>query len=159
MKFTRRAPDNDSNILITLILIYPNPFVLLKITLPNYIDILSREIESNFSLAIITCNDDISDLLINQSDQLNLKYISRFTLNNLEIPNSEYFTFATLSNNKIIDIFYSNTIYSNFSSDFLNKIHFTSVLNCEFAGYYASGTNYHICKENKFFQGVIRRFF
>lgn len=143
MKFNRRTPDNDSNILITLILIYPNPFILLKLKLSQYIDILSREIDFNFSLAIITCNNDISNLLINKSYQLNLKYISRFTLNNLEIPNSEYFTFVTFSNNKIIDIFYTNTIYSNFSSKFLKKIHFTSILNRKFTGYYAAGTNYY----------------
>lgn len=144
MKFNRKTPDNDSNILITLILIYPNPFIFLKFKLSNYIDILSREIDFNFSLVIITCNNDISDLLINNSYQLNLKYISRFTLNNIEIPNSEYFTFVTLSNNKTIDIFYTNTIYSNFSEKFLKTIHHTSILNLEFTGYYAAGTNYII---------------
>lgn len=94
MKFNRKTPDNNSNILITLILIYPNPFSLLKLKLANYINVLSREVDLNFSIGIITCNQDISNLMINNSSQLNLKYISKFTLNNLEIPNSEYFTFV-----------------------------------------------------------------
>ena len=131
------------SILITLILIYPNPFILLKLKLSNYIDTLSREIDFNFSLGIITCNQDISDLMINNSFQLNLKYISRFTLNNLENPNSEYFTFVTHSNNKIIDVFYINTIYLNFSSNFLKTIHRTSISKRIFSGYYAAGTNYY----------------
>ena len=143
MKFNRKTPDNNSNILITLILIYPNPFSLLKLKLANYINVLSREVDLNFSIGIITCNQDISNLMINNSSQLNLKYISKFTLNNLEIPNSEYFTFVTYSNNKTIDIFYTNTIYSNFSDNFLKKIHHTSILNRAFRGYYAAGTNYY----------------
>jgi len=143
MKFNRKTPNYNSNILITLILIYPNPFILLKTRLSNYIDTLTREIDFNFSIAIITCNDDISDLLINNSFQLNLKYISRFILNNLEIPSSEYFSFVTQSNKRIIDIFYTNTIYSKFSSNFLKTIHHTSISKFKFSGYYAAGTNYY----------------
>ena len=141
MKFNRKTPNYNSNILITLILVYPNPFFLLKTRLSNYIDTLTREIDFNFSIAIITCNDDISDLLINNSFQLNLKYISRFILNNLEIPSSEYFSFVTHSNERIIDIFYTNTIYSKFSSNFLKTIHHTSISKIKFSGYYAAGTN------------------
>jgi len=143
LKFNRKAPDFNSNILITLILIYPDPFIILKLKLSKYIDTLSREVDFNFSIIIITCNQDISDLMINNTFQLNLKYISRFTLNNLEIPNSEYFTFVTHSNNKIIDVFYTNTIYSNFSSSFIKSIHRTSISNSVFSGYYAAGTNYY----------------
>lgn len=143
MKFNRKNPDNNSNILITLILIYPNPFNLLKSKFLKYIDIVSREVDFNFSLAIITCNKDISKLLISKSSELNLKYISKFTLNNIEIPNSECYSFTTHSNNKIIDVFYTNTIYSHFSNNFLNKAHYTSIRRFRFSGYYAAGTNYH----------------
>lgn len=143
MKFNRKTPDYNSNILITLILIYPNSFIPLKLILSNYLDILSREVDFNFSVAIITCNQDISDLMINNTFQLHLKYISKFTLNNIEIPNSEYFTFVAHSNNKIIDIFYTNTIYPKFTSNFLKKTHHTSIKNRKFSGYYAAGTNYY----------------
>lgn len=125
-------------ILITLILNYPNPFILLKLKLSKYIDTLSREVDSNFYSEMIICNQDISDLIINNSFQLNLKYISRFTLNNLEIPNSEYFTFAAHSNYKIIDVFYANTKYSNFSSNYLKTILHTSIFNYKFSRYYAA---------------------
>lgn len=143
MKFNRKNPDNNSNILITLILIYPNPFNLLKLRFINYIDIVSREIDFNFSLAIITCNKDISQLLINKSSELNLKYISKFRLNNIVIPNSEYFSFTTHSNNKTIDVFYTNTIYTNFSDNFLRKVYNTSISKYRFSGYYAAATNYY----------------
>ena len=124
--------------MITLILNYPNPFILLKLKLSKYIDTLSREVDSNFYSEMIICNQDISDLIINNSFQLNLKYISRFTLNNLEIPNSEYFTFAAHSNYKIIDVFYANTKYSNFSSNYLKTILHTSIFNYKFSRYYAA---------------------
>ena len=93
---------------------------------------------TNFYSEMIICNQDISDLIINNSFQLNLKYISRFTLNNLEIPNSEYFTFAAHSNYKIIDVFYANTKYSNFSSNYLKTILHTSIFNYKFSRYYAA---------------------
>ena len=143
MKFNRKNPDYNSNILITLILIYPKPFNILKLKLSNYIDIVSREVDFNFSLAIITCNQDISHFLISNCSQLNIKYISKFTLNNIEIPNSECYSFTTFSNNKIIDIFYTNTEYAKFSFNFLKAIHYTSILKYKFSGYYAAGTNYY----------------
>jgi hypothetical protein len=143
MKYNRKMPNYNSNILVTLILIYPKPFNLLKLELSKYINFISKEVDFNFSIGIITCNQDISHLMINNSSQLNLKYISRFTLNNIEIPNSEYFSFVTHSNNKIIDVFYTNTKYSKFSSSFLNKTHYTSIQKFRFGGYYATGTNYY----------------
>jgi len=143
MKFNRKNPDDNSNILITLILLYPNPFYLLKSKFLKYIDIVSREVDFNFSIAIITCNRDISQLLINKSAELNLKYISNFTLNNIAIQNSKYFSFTTHSNNKTIDVFYTNTIYENFSLYFLNRAHYTPVSKFRFSGYYAAGTNYN----------------
>jgi len=142
MKFNRKNPDNNSNILLTLILIYPNPFNILKLKFHKYIDIMSREIDFNFSIAIITCNKDISHILINKSSELNLKYISKFTLNNIAIRNSECFSFTTHSNNKTIDVFYTNTIYENFSLNFLSKVHYTSIIKRIFTGYYAAGTNF-----------------
>lgn len=142
MKFNRNIPNFNSNILITLILIYPNPFDKLKLKLADYIDIISREVDFNFSLAIITCNHDISNLMINNYSQINLKYISKFNLNNIEIPNSECFSFVTYSGNKTIDVFYTNTKYSKFEK-FINKFHYTSIKKYKFKGYYAAGTNYY----------------
>ena len=144
MKFNRKSPNFYSNILVTLILMYPDPFSIIKSTLVDYIDILSSNIDFNFSLAIITYNNDISDLMINNN--IFLKYISKFTLRNLETPNSEYFSFVIHSRNKIIDLFYTDTKkskYTNFEIDFLNKTHFTSVKGNEFSGWYAAGTNYY----------------
>lgn len=143
LKFNRKTPDFNSNILITLILIYPNPFEILKFKFVNYIDIVSKEVDFNFSLAIITCNHDISNLLIRNGSQINLKYISKFHLNNIEIPDSECFSFTTYSRNKIIDVFYINTIYSKFGKNFLNNIYYTSISNFKFRGYYAAGTNFY----------------
>lgn len=94
MKFNRKIPNFNSNVLITLILIYPNPFSILESKITDYIDVISKEIDFNFSLAIITCNNDISNLMINNSFQNNLKYISKFNLNNIGIPNSEYYSFC-----------------------------------------------------------------
>lgn len=105
MKFNPKTPDFNSNILITLILIYHDPFLKIKNTISDYIDILSKEIDFIFSVAIITCNHDISNLLIRNSAHINLKYISKFTLNNIQIPNSECFSFVTHSRNKTIEIF------------------------------------------------------
>lgn len=143
LKFNRKTPDFNSNILITLIFIYPDPFKIIKYRLSDYIDSLSKEIDFNFSLAIITCNNDISKLMINNSSQMNLKYYSRFFLNNIEIPNSEYFSFVSHSNNKTIDVFYTNTKYPKFSPNFLNSLHNTAVHNYKFTGFYAAGTNYY----------------
>ena len=143
MKFNRKNPDDNSNILLTLVLIYPNIFYLLKAKFPKYIDIVSKEVDFNFSIAIITCNTDISQLLISKSTEFNLKYISKFTLNNIGIPNSEYLAFTTHSNNKTIDVFYTNAKYQNFSYNFLHSIHYTSILKFRFSGYYAAGTNFH----------------
>ena len=145
MKFNRKNPDDNSNILLTLILIYPNIFYLLKAKFPKYIDIdiVSKEVDFNFSIAIITCNMDISQLLISKSSELKLKYISNFTLNNIGIRNTKYFAFTTHSNNKTIDVFYTNTIYPNFNYSFLSRIHYTPILNFRFSGYYAAGTNLH----------------
>ena len=84
MKFNRKIPNFNSNVLITIILIYPNPFSILESKITDYIEIISKEIYFNFSLlAIITCNNDISNLMINNSFQNNLKYISKFNLNNI----------------------------------------------------------------------------
>ena len=127
MEFNRETPNFNSNILITLILIYPNPFSILKRKLIEYINIMSEAIDFNFSTAIITFNKDISTLMINNSSQINLKYISRFYLNNLEIPNSEIFTFVTHSSNKAIDVFYTNIRFSKFVDNFVNKAYYTSV--------------------------------
>lgn len=143
LKFNRKTPDFNSNILFVLILLYPDPFNILKLRLSSYIDIISKEVDFNFSIAVITCNNDISKLMIRKSSQLNVKYISKFTLKNIEIPNSECFSFVTHSNYKIIDIFYTNTKYSKFSYEFLNNYHFTSVSNHSFKGYYAAGTNFY----------------
>ena len=129
-------------ILLTLILIYPDPFSILKSRIVDYIDIISKEIDFNFSLAIITYNHDISNLLIRNNSQTNLKFISKFTLNNIEIPNSECFSFVTHSRNKTIDVFYTNTKYSKFEN-FVNKYHYTFVNNLIFQGNYAAGTNFY----------------
>ena len=68
MKNNRKPPNFNSNILVTLIIIYPNPFeTILRLNLSDYINILSKEIQFNFSLALITCNNDISNLLISNS--------------------------------------------------------------------------------------------
>ena len=142
MKFNRKSPNFFSNILVTLILIYPNPFSIITSILVDYIDILSSNIDFNFSLAIITYNNDISDSMI--KNNIFLKYISKFTLRNLETPDSEYFSFVIHSRNKIIDLFYTDTKkskYTNFEIDFLNKSHYTSVKGIEFSGWYAAGTN------------------
>ena len=144
MKFNRKSPNFYSNILVTLILMYPDPFSIIKSTLVDYIDILSSNIDFNFSLAIITYNNDISDLMI--KNNVFLKYISNFTLRNIEIPNSEYFSFVIHSRNKIIDLFYTDTKkskYTNFEIDFLNESHYTSVFRHKFTGWYAAGTNYY----------------
>ena len=143
MKFNRKTPDFNSNILITLILIYPDPYSILKLKISDYINILSKEIDFNFSIAIITCNNDISNLLIRNNTHINLKYISRFKLNNIEIPNSECFSFVAHSRNKTIDVFYTNTLFSKFNKNFLHKTLQTSVNKCHFRGYYAAGTNYY----------------
>ena len=143
MEFNRKTPDFKSNILITMILIYPNPFSILKSKFYDYINIVSKEINFNFSIAIITCNHDISNLLIRNDANIKLKYISKFTLNNIEIPNSECFSFVTHSRNKTIDVFYTNTLFSKFNNTFLNKRYYTSVSNYSFRGYYAAGTNYY----------------
>ena len=143
LKFNRKTPNLNSNILVTLILIYPDPYSIIKSKISDYINTLSLEIGFNFSIAIITCNNDISNLLIKNSFQINLKYISKFTLNNIEIPNSECFSFVAHSNNKIIDIFYTNTQFSKFNSDFLKKTLYTPINNLKFKGYYAAGTNYY----------------
>lgn len=143
LKFNRKTPDFNSNILFTLILIYPDPFNILNLKLSNYIKIISKEVDFNFTIAIITCNNDISKLIIKYSSKLKLKYISKFTLNNIEIPNSICYSFVTYSNNKIIDIFYTNTKYSKFTNEFLKNNYYTSVFNFPFSGYYAAGTNYY----------------
>lgn len=146
MTFNRKIPNFNSNIIITLVLIYPDPFFIIKSKIINYIDILSKEIDFNFSLAIITYNNDISQLLINNHSETQLKYISKFSLSNIEIPNSEYFSFVSQSRNKIIDVFYTNTKkskYTNFTIDFLKNFHYTSIRRYRFRGYYAAGTNYY----------------
>ena len=143
MKFNRKAPNFNSNILVTLILMYKDPFTILKLKIVDYIYILSKEVDFNFSLAIITCNHDISNLLINNHSQIKLKYISRFTLKNIEIPNSECLSFVTYSRNKTIDIFYTNTKYAKFDKNFLYKSHYTSIANFSFSGFYAAGTNFY----------------
>ena len=51
---------------------------------------MSKEVDFNFLIDIITCNMSISQLLISKSSELNLKYISKFTLNNIGILNSKY---------------------------------------------------------------------
>ena len=142
MKFNRKTPDFNSNILITLILIYPDPFSILKSRIVDYIDIISKEIDFNFSLSLITYNHDISNLLIKNNSQTNLKFISKFTLNNIEIPNSECFSFVTHSKNKTIDVFYTNTKYSKFEN-FVNKSHYTFANNLIFKGNYTAGTNFY----------------
>ena len=90
-----------------------------------YFDIISIEIYFKFYLAIITCSNDISILIIAKISITNLNYkisfnISRFTLNILEIPKSSHYSFATYSRNKTIDIFYTNTLFSKFKN-FINK--------------------------------------
>ena len=127
-------------------MIYPDPFSIIKSNIVDYIDILSKNVDFNFSLAIITYNNDISNLLIANNYYTRLKYISSFTLRNLEIPKSEYFSFVIHSRNKIIDVFYTDTKkskYTNFEMDFLNKSHYTSILGYKFNGFYAAGTNYY----------------
>lgn len=143
MKFNRKYPNFNSNILVALILIYPDPFSVLKSIFENYINIISRGINFNFSLTIITCNHDISDLIIKNRFEMKLKYISKFLLKNIEIPNSECFSFVTYANNKTIDIFYTNTEFSKFNESFFNKILFTTINNYSFSPYYAAGTNYY----------------
>ena len=143
MEFNREKPNFNSNILITLILMYSSPFSILKKKLIDYINIMSKEIDFNFSIAIITCNKDISTLMIKHSSQLNLKYISRFYLNNIEIPNSEFFTFVTHSSNKTIDLFYTNILFSKFVDNFVKKTYYTLVRKYKFFGYYAAGTNFY----------------
>jgi hypothetical protein len=142
LRFNRENPNFKSNILVTLILIYPDPFIIIKSKIIDYIDSISKEIDFNFSLAIITCYNDISKLMIKESSQINLKYISRFTLNNIGIPKSKYYSFVTHSRNKTIDIFYTNTQFSKFKN-FINKDYYTSVNNFKFSGYYSAGTNYY----------------
>jgi hypothetical protein len=142
MRFNRENPNFKSNILVTLILIYPNPFIIIKANIVDYIDIISKEIDFNFSLAIITCNNNISNIMINESSKINLKYISRFTLNNIGIPKSEYYSFVTHSRNKTIDVFYTNTHFSKFKN-YVNKDYYTSVNKRKFTGYYSAGTNYY----------------
>jgi hypothetical protein len=142
LRFNRENPNFKSNILVTLILIYPDPFIIIKSKIIDYVDVISKEIDFNFSLAIITCYNDISNLMINESSKMNLKYISKFTLNNIGIPNSEYYSFVTHSRNKTIDIFYTNTQFSKFQN-FINKVYNTSVNNFQFTGNYAAGTNYY----------------
>ena len=143
MKFNRNTPNFNSNILITMILIYPDPYSILKSRISDYIDTVSKEIDFNFSIAIITCNHDISNLLIKNSTQNKLKYISKFKLNNIEIPNSDCYSFVTHSRNKTIDIFYTNTYFAKFDINFLNKTLETYVNKHKFIGYYAAGTNYY----------------
>lgn len=143
MKFNRNIPNLNSNILITLILVYSDPFIILKRKFEKYIDIISSEINFNFSIAIITCNHDISNLLIKNSSEIKIKFISKIYIKNIEIPNSNYLSFVTHSRNKTIDIFYINTQFSKFDNNFLNKIHFTPISNVKFRGYYAAGTNYY----------------
>ena len=74
---------------------------------------------------------------------MKLKFVSKFNLNNLDIPNSEYFSFVTYSKEKIIDVFYTNTLFQNFSLNFLTGAYRTSIKNYLFYGYYAAGTNYY----------------
>ena len=143
MKFNRKFPDFNSNILITSILIYSDPYSIIELKISDYINILSREINFNFSIAIITCNHDISNLLIRNDKHINLKYISRFTLNNIEIPNSKCFSFVAHSGNKTIDVFYTNVRFSKFNKKFLKKKHYTSVNKYKFRGYYAAGSNFY----------------
>ena len=143
MKFNRNTPNFNSNILVTLILIYPDPYEILKRKFEKYIDIISGEIHFNFSILIITCNHDISNLIIKRKSEINLKFISKFKLTNIEILNSDYFSFVAYSRNKTIDIFYVNTEFSKFDDQFLNTSHFTSIFNFGFTGYYAAGTNYY----------------
>ena len=84
--------------------------------------------------------------MINNHSETQLKYISKFSLSNIEIPNSEYFSFVSQSRNKIIDVFYTNTKkskYTNFKIDFLKNFHYTSISRYKFIGYYAAGTNYY----------------
>jgi hypothetical protein len=142
MKFNRKTPDYNSKILVTLILIYPNPFDILKKKLLNYVNILSEAIDFNFSIAILTYNKDISKLMLKQSSQINLKFISTFSLNNIEIPNSKYFSFVTHSRNKIIDVFYTNMQFSKYKN-FIYNNYKTSIRQYEFSGYYALGTNFY----------------
>ena len=143
MKFNRKKPNLNSNILVVLILIYPDPFSILKSVIRNYIDIISREINFNFSLSIITCNNDISNLMIKNQVEIKLKFNSKILLNNIEIPNSECFTFVTYAYNKTIDVFYTDTKYPKFNESFFNKILYTSINNYSFSPYYAAGTNYY----------------
>ena len=143
MKFNRNIPNLNSNILITLILIYPDPFSILYSKLSKIINIMSKEINFNFSLAIITCNHDISSLLIKNSIKIKIKYISKFRLNNIDISNSDYYSFVSHSRNKTIDIFYTDTKYPKFNINFLNKTYKTSIRNYLFRGFYAAGTNYY----------------
>ena len=133
----------NSNILVVLILIYPDPYSILKSIIVNYIDIISREINFNFSLSIITCNNDISNLILTNQIELKLKFISKIILNNIEIANSECFTFVTYAYNKTIDVFYTNTKYKQFNESYFNKILLTSINNYSFSPYYAAGTNYY----------------
>lgn len=50
--------------------------------------------------------------------------------------------FVTHSRNKTIDVFYTNTKYSNFEK-FVNNSYNTRINNFKFSGYYAAGTNYY----------------
>ncbi len=47
MKYNRKEPNDNSNILITLILAYSNPFQILQKKFDDYIDVLSKEIDFN----------------------------------------------------------------------------------------------------------------
>ncbi len=138
MKYNRKEPNDNSNILITLILAYSNPFQILQKKFDDYIDVLSKEIDFNFSLVIITYNNDISNLMRKKQSQI--KYFAKFTLKNINIPDSKCFSFITYSNNKTIDIFYTNIKLSLFEN-FIKNTYNTSVNNHIFSGYYAVGTN------------------
>ena len=81
--------------------------------------------------------------MIRNNEHINLKYISKFTLNNIEIPNSECFSFVAYSRNKTIDVFYTNTRFSKFNKNFLHKTLQTSVNKYNFRGYYAAGSNFY----------------